>query len=83
MDQVRVAIIGMGSMGSSHARAFLEGRIPGARLAAVCDADGARLASFAAVPGFSGWMWLAQPPSASAMPVMPRRGFSIDISIPP
>lgn len=53
MDLVRVAVIGLGSMGSSHARAFLDGRIPGARLAAVCDADSARLAAFPGVASFT------------------------------
>ncbi|WP_322906230.1 Gfo/Idh/MocA family oxidoreductase [Paenibacillus campi] len=34
---VRVGVIGIGNMGSSHARTLLSGAIPGAELTAVCD----------------------------------------------
>ncbi len=34
---VRVGVIGIGNMGSTHARTILSGAIPGAELAAVCD----------------------------------------------
>lgn len=37
MKEVRVGIIGMGGMGRNHAASFLDGKIPRARLAAVCD----------------------------------------------
>ena len=43
MDTVRVGIIGLGGMGSNHAGYLSRGEIPGARLAAVCDVDPARL----------------------------------------
>ncbi|WP_211745814.1 Gfo/Idh/MocA family oxidoreductase [Paenibacillus sp. Marseille-Q4541] len=38
MEQVRVGIIGIGNMGSSHALTLVQGHIKGAVLAAVCDA---------------------------------------------
>jgi predicted dehydrogenase len=37
MEQVRVGIIGIGNMGSSHAKQLSEGKAPGAVLAGVCD----------------------------------------------
>lgn len=40
-EQVRIGVIGAGNMGSSHAR-DLATRVPGARLAAVCDVDRTR-----------------------------------------
>jgi len=43
MDTVRVGIIGLGGMGSNHAGYLSRGEIPGARLAAVCDVEPARL----------------------------------------
>ena len=52
-ESVRIGIIGLGNMGGAHARMLLEGRVPGATLAAVCDVDEKRLAPFSAVPGFS------------------------------
>ena len=43
MDSVRVGVIGLGGMGSNHAGYLSRGEIPGARLAAVCDVEPARL----------------------------------------
>lgn len=43
MNTVRVGIIGLGGMGSNHAGYLSRGEIPGARLAAVCDVEPARL----------------------------------------
>ena len=37
MEKVRVGIIGIGNMGSAHARNLIAGKVPGAVLAAVCD----------------------------------------------
>lgn len=37
MADVRIGIIGIGNMGTSHAFSLLEGHIPGGRLTAVCD----------------------------------------------
>ena len=44
MEQVRMGIIGIGNMGSSHCRNIAAGKVPGMVLAAVCDIDPARLA---------------------------------------
>ena len=44
MDKVRIGIIGLGGMGSSHATYLSQGQIAGAELAAVSDIDPARLA---------------------------------------
>ncbi len=43
MEPVRLGIIGIGNMGSAHARGVYEGRVDGLRLAAVCDLNPARL----------------------------------------
>jgi len=52
MKKVRVGIIGVGNMGSVHARCLLDGKVRRAELAAVCDVDAERLKAFADVPGF-------------------------------
>jgi predicted dehydrogenase len=45
-DQVvRVGIVGIGGMGSSHAKYLSQGEVSGAKLAAVCDIDPDRLKS--------------------------------------
>jgi predicted dehydrogenase len=43
MDNVRIGIIGIGNMGSAHARNIINGEVPGALLSAVCDTNPARL----------------------------------------
>ncbi len=48
MGTVRIGIVGLGNMGSAHARSILAGRIARLELTAVCDAHAARRA---AVPG--------------------------------
>ena len=40
MDKVRIGVIGLGNMGSAHARNLFEGKIGGALLSAVCDIAG-------------------------------------------
>ncbi len=52
--KVKMAVIGVGTMGSSHAR-DLDARLPNVQLAAVCDIDRGRAEAFAAeykVPAF-------------------------------
>lgn len=39
MDKVRIGMIGIGSMGTSHSGWLVDGKIPGACLTAVCDID--------------------------------------------
>lgn len=43
MEKVRFGIIGIGNMGSSHARNLVKGDVPGAQLTAVCDINPDRL----------------------------------------
>lgn len=43
MKKVRVGIIGIGNMGTSHARQLFDGQIPHAELGAVCDLNPERL----------------------------------------
>lgn len=52
VDEVRIGIIGMGGMGTFHARYLLAGEIDRARLTAVCDVDPARLQPFAGANAF-------------------------------
>ncbi len=40
---IRFGIIGMGNMGTSHAKSFLAGKVRGMRLTAVADTDGEKL----------------------------------------
>ncbi|WP_309399694.1 Gfo/Idh/MocA family protein [Cerasicoccus maritimus] len=46
MKEVKIGIIGLGNMGSAHAKNIIEGKVPGAKLAAVCDNDDKRLESY-------------------------------------
>lgn len=43
MEELRIGVIGIGNMGSSHARQLAKGEVPGARLTAVCDLRQERL----------------------------------------
>ena len=52
MKSIRCGVIGVGNMGSYHARSLAEGRIARATLTAVSDFDPAQLAQFPGVPGF-------------------------------
>jgi predicted dehydrogenase len=46
MNPVRFGIVGLGNMGALHARNLLTGAVKGGVLAAVCDSDAARLATY-------------------------------------
>lgn len=46
MKKIRFGIVGMGNIGTNHARALLDNKIEHAELSAVCDSDAARLASY-------------------------------------
>lgn len=56
-DRIRVGVIGIGNMGSVHAKSLFEDQIAGMSLAAVCDTDSNRLnwasVMFNGVPLFS------------------------------
>lgn len=43
MSKVRIGIIGIGNMGTSHAKNLFEGKVPGGELAAICDYNPERL----------------------------------------
>lgn len=51
-SSVRLGIVGLGNMGSAHCRSILEGKAPGAELAAVYDTDKDRAALFPEIPFF-------------------------------
>lgn len=46
MDEVRIGIIGIGNMGTSHANNIIAGKVPGAKLTALCDHKPDRLKAF-------------------------------------
>ena len=52
MGKVRIGIVGLGNMGSTHARSILAGKIDRLELTAVCDLNAAKRAAFPAVPAF-------------------------------
>jgi len=52
MDKVRLGIIGIGGMGTDHARRVQAGQVPRCELAAVCDINPERLKAFPGVRGF-------------------------------
>lgn len=43
---LRLGLVGLGNMGSAHARSILAGAVPGCTLAAVCDLDQTRLVGY-------------------------------------
>lgn len=53
MDKVRIGVIGIGSMGSTHTRTILSGKVKGLEVTALADADSARLKQFPDVKGFN------------------------------
>ncbi|MGF1485388.1 MAG: Gfo/Idh/MocA family protein [Opitutales bacterium] len=53
MSNVRFAIIGIGNMGTSHAKSLLANKVPGAELVAVCDYDPERHKRLPEVPAFN------------------------------
>jgi predicted dehydrogenase len=54
MSEVRLGIVGVGAMGSAHARLLLDGKVPRCALAGLCDRNSQRLSSFVGVRSFSG-----------------------------
>jgi len=52
-QKVRLGIVGIGSMGSHHARVVAQNKIPGCHLAGICDTDASRLSPFPDIPHFS------------------------------
>ncbi len=52
MDKVRLGIVGLGNMGTQHARDVLDGKIESLELAAVCDDKKKRLTHFTDIKNF-------------------------------
>ena len=52
MDKVRIGVIGIGGMGSGHAKRIQGGQVPRAELTAVCDLDPERFKQFPEVKAF-------------------------------
>jgi len=50
---VRIGIVGIGNMGTGHAKLFLENKVPGAMLAAICDINPDKMKSFSDVPKYT------------------------------
>lgn len=53
MKEVRLGVIGTGSMGKTHVRDVLEGKVKGCRVTAICDTDPAALAFFPGLKHFA------------------------------
>ncbi|MGE9294804.1 MAG: Gfo/Idh/MocA family protein [Puniceicoccales bacterium] len=53
MNDVKLGIIGVGNMGTAHARNIIDGKVPGCQLAALCDHNEERLKAFADIKHFS------------------------------
>lgn len=52
MNTVKLGIIGVGNMGTAHAKNILAGKVPGLELAALCDHKPERLEDFADIAKF-------------------------------
>lgn len=52
ISAVKLGIVGLGLMGTSHARSILKGLVPGCELAAVCDRNQAAAVEFPGIPYF-------------------------------
>ena len=77
-DQLKIAVIGVGNMGTAHAYHIAEGKIAGLELAALCDSDKGRRTycekSFPGVPFYENWKDLIDNSSAQAILVaVPHR----------
>ena len=74
MEKVRFGVVGVGNMGSQHARSLHSGLVKNATLAAICDIDQKKLENFKkefmaagnAIFG-SGWVWLAKTPEGKLL----------------
>ena len=58
--EVRLAIVGLGLMGISHARSILNGQVPGCALAAICDQNTNAAAGFPEIPFFTDFAQLVK-----------------------
>lgn len=69
-NSVGLGIIGIGNMGSSHARNVQENKIPGMHLAAISDSDPQRMATFEHVEKHVRWQNLIASPQVQAVLVV-------------
>ncbi|MDA1044588.1 MAG: Gfo/Idh/MocA family oxidoreductase, partial [Verrucomicrobia bacterium] len=53
MNDIRIGIVGVGNMGSGHAKMLLDGKVPGAVLGAICDSKINRLGKFPECKSFN------------------------------
>ena len=67
MKDIRLGIIGLGNMGSTHARNLLQGAVPGMVLSALCDKNADRLKPFPEVAHFSDANALITSPTVDAV----------------
>ena len=54
MNSLRIGVVGIGNIGTTHVRNLLSGKITGATLAALCDRNPAALARFPEVRHYTG-----------------------------
>lgn len=66
-SSIRVAVIGLGNMGTFHARLIADGKVPGMRLASVVDSDPQKAMQFPEVPFFSDFAELRDSGEADAV----------------
>jgi len=78
---VRLGIIGVGSMGSWHARSVLEGKVKRCRLAAVCDVRPEALKGWGNIPVFGDSRKLIRSGAVDAVLVATPHYFHAPISI--
>ncbi len=71
MDFIRIAIIGAGNMGYAHAHNIFSGKVPGMKLAAICDIDESKRQRIAAempdLPVYSDWHGILDSHKADAV----------------
>ena len=70
-ERVKIAVIGVGNMGSAHAHSIFSGKVNGLQLAALCDIREARkdycAAAFPGIPFFESWESLLAASCAEAV----------------
>jgi len=84
MESVRVGVIGLGNMGSHHARYLRAGKIKGATLGAICDVDAPKLAKFATetgVPAFKTHQELLASKTCDAIIIAVPHYFHVPIAL--
>ena len=81
---IRIAIVGCGRIAKRHAELLGKGHVSGAKLAAVCDIDSAKMTSFANrfdVPGFTSLREMLALPDLDAVAVLTPSGMHAEHAI--